>query len=234
MVVFGKQVVLHMLTHYPQSISIFYLAREVDRKLFNLFKAHKRRYASQIVALDFKKAQAMAKGNNHQGFLAQVLPPKLSTLEEIKQLNKILVLCGLSDVGNVGALFRSVAGLGFEGVILDTPMPYEGLVRSSLGALYDVPFCVRKNVLDTICELKGAGVSCYGAHLQGQDVREVVFTKRVALFLGSEGEGLSSRVLDKMDCCVHIKMHGKMDSLNVSVAGAILMDRVRGWMRRKN
>lgn len=228
MVVFGKQVILHMLAHYPHMVSELYLAREVDKRTFGLLKAHQRRYKSQIIVLDFKKAQAMARGSNHQGFLAKVLPPQNGVLADIKKLNRILVLCGLSDVGNVGALFRSVAGLGFEGVILDTHMPYEGLVRSSLGALYDVPFCVHKNVLDAICELKAEGVGCYGAHVRGQDVRGVSFTKRVALFLGSEGSGLAPRILDKMDGLVHIKMQGKMDSLNVGVAGAILMDRVRG------
>ncbi|WP_163531755.1 TrmH family RNA methyltransferase [Helicobacter suis] len=228
MIVFGKQVVLHMLMYYPDMISVLYLAKEVDKKTFNLFRAHQREYQSQIVNLDFKKAQAMAKGANHQGFLAKVYPPQKDRLKDIKTLDKVLVLCGLSDVGNVGALFRSVAALGFEGVILDSHMPYEGLVRSSLGALYDVPFCVCQNILDVICELKEAGVFCYGAHVRGQDVKNVVFTHPLALFLGSEGIGLNSRILNKMDQLLHIKMQGKMDSLNVSVAGAILMDRVRG------
>ncbi|GLH58618.1 TrmH family RNA methyltransferase [Helicobacter ailurogastricus] len=223
MVVFGKQVVLHMLKNHPNTLQEIYLAKDIDPKTFSLFKAIK----SPIVRLDFKKAQAMAKGGNHQGFLAKVIPPVLSDLATLKTYDRLLVLCGLSDVGNVGALFRSVAALGFEGVVIDRPLPYEGLVRASLGALYGVPFCVCPHLLDAICELKGAGVVCYGAHLKGEDVRRVAFAPRLAVFLGAEGEGLASRIVKKMDGLLHICMQQATDSLNVSVAGAIIMDRAR-------
>ncbi|BCZ16871.1 23S rRNA methyltransferase NshR [Helicobacter sp. NHP19-003] len=223
MVVFGKQVVLHMLKNHPNKFQEIYLAKNIDSKTFSLLKsAH-----TPIVCLDFKKAQALAKGGNHQGFLAKVAPPTLSELATLKTYDRLLVLCGLSDIGNVGALFRSVAALGFEGVVLDRPLPYEGLVRASLGALYGVPFCVCPNLLDAICELKGAGVVCYGAHLEGADVRFVDFAPRLAVFLGAEGEGLSPKILKKMDGLLHICMQGGSNSLNVSVAGAIIMDRAR-------
>ncbi|CRF45547.1 TrmH family RNA methyltransferase [Helicobacter heilmannii] len=223
MIVFGKQVVLHMLKNHPNKLQELYLAKDIDPKIFNLLKS----VNTPLMRLDFKKAQAMAKGGNHQGFLAKVAPPTLSDLATLKTYDRLLVLCGLSDIGNVGALFRSVAALGFEGVILDRPLPYEGLVRASLGALYSVPFCVCSNPLDVVCELKGAGVVCYGAHLKGEDVRLAHFAPRLAVFLGAEGEGLAAKIIKKMDGLLHICMQGGNNSLNVSVAGAIIMDRAR-------
>ncbi|CRF48950.1 23S rRNA (guanosine(2251)-2'-O)-methyltransferase [Helicobacter heilmannii] len=223
MVVFGKQVVIHMLKNHPDKLQELYLAKDIDPKTFSLLKG----VHIPITRLDFKKAQALAKGGNHQGFLAKVFPPTLSDLATLKTYDRLLVLCGLSDIGNVGALFRSVVALGFEGVILDRPLPYEGLVRASLGALYSVPFCVCPNLLDAICALKGAGVVCYGAHLEGADVRFVDFAPRLAVFLGAEGEGLRTKILNKMDGLLHICMQEGSNSLNVSVAGAIIMDRAR-------
>ncbi|MFC3847802.1 TrmH family RNA methyltransferase [Helicobacter baculiformis] len=225
MILFGKQVVLHILTHYPSVALEWYLSKEVDKALFARLRAHGREHGSTIVRVDSQKAQAMARGGNHQGFLAKVHPPKSSSLATLKHMNRILVLCGLTDVGNVGALFRSVACLGFEGVIMDTQLPYEGLARTSMGALYEVPFCVCPRLLDTVQELKDAGVYCYGAHIQGDDVRQVVFKHPLAIFLGSEGMGLTPKILRKMDRIVHIGMQSKVGSLNVSVAGAIMMDR---------
>ncbi len=219
--------ILYILTHYPDVVLEWYLAKEVDKKIFARLRAHAREYQSTITRIDSQKAQAMVRGGNHQGFLAKVRPPQSTTLATLKTLDRILVLCGLSDVGNVGALFRSVACLGFEGVIMDTHLPYEGLVRTSMGALYEVPFCIYPHLLDALQELKDAGVHLYGAHMQGQDVRQMVFEHPLAIFLGSEGAGLSPKILRKMDQIVRISMQGRIESLNVSVAGAIIMDRTR-------
>ncbi|WP_121020659.1 TrmH family RNA methyltransferase [Helicobacter vulpis] len=227
MIVFGKQVLLHLLAYHPSMILEWYLAKQVDKVLFARLCAHASKYDRPIMRVDTQKAQAMARGGNHQGFLAKVCPPKSTSLATLKCSNKLLVLCGLSDVGNVGALFRSVACLGFEGVVMDTPLPYEGLARTSMGALYEVPFCVYARVLDAIQELKSAGMRCYGAHTQGHDVRQVAFEPPLAIFLGSEGAGLAPKILRKMDQVVCIGMHGNIGSLNVSVAGAIMMDRTQ-------
>ncbi|WP_120950872.1 RNA methyltransferase [Helicobacter sp. L8] len=227
MIVFGKRVLLHLLAHHPSVILEWYLAKQVDKTLFARLCAHAKEYDRPLVRVDAKKAQSMARGGNHQGFLAKVRPPRIDSLATLKHCNRLLVLCGVSDVGNVGALFRSVACLGFEGVVMDTPLPYEGLARTSMGALYEVPFCVCARLLDALQELKSAGVRCYGAHTQGCDVRQVAFKTPLAICLGAEGSGLSPKVLRKMDAIVRINMHGNIGSLNVGVAGAIIMDRTQ-------
>jgi 23S rRNA (guanosine2251-2'-O)-methyltransferase len=146
-------------------------------------------------------------------------------------LNKdfILVLSGLTDVGNIGAIVRSAYALGVEGIVICglKTLPIEPVIRTSTGALYDMPFALVHNIHDVLNDLKTSGFCTYGADMGGTDIRDVELTAKRALVLGSEGEGLTSRIVSKLDKSVSIKMSHKFDSLNVSVAGAILMDRMR-------
>ena len=97
----------------------------------------------------------------------------------------------------------------------------------STGALYDMPFALETNVHNVMNDLKMSGFTTYGADMNGTDIRKTQIKQKRAIFLGSEGEGLSSRVISKLDKVVSIKMSHQFDSLNVSVAGGILMDRMR-------
>ena len=80
---------------------------------------------------------------------------------------------------------------------------------------------------DVVNDFKMSGFTTYGAEMGGKDIRDVVVAEKRVLVLGSEGEGLSPRLISKLDEVVSIKMVHDFDSLNVSVAGAILMDRMR-------
>ena len=90
-----------------------------------------------------------------------------------------------------------------------------------------MPFAIEQNVHDVLNDFKMSGFTTYGAEMGGKDIRDVTVNEKRVLVLGSEGEGLSSRIISKLDEVVSIKMFNEFDSLNVSVAGAILMDRMR-------
>jgi 23S rRNA (guanosine2251-2'-O)-methyltransferase len=90
-----------------------------------------------------------------------------------------------------------------------------------------MPFAIENNIHDVLNDLKMSGFTTYGADMSGMDIRETHIERKKVLVLGSEGEGLTSRVVSKLDCAVSISMKHEFDSLNVSVAGAILMDRMR-------
>ncbi|PAF52784.1 23S rRNA (guanosine(2251)-2'-O)-methyltransferase RlmB [Helicobacter sp. 13S00477-4] len=224
MIVYGKQVVLHLVESYPQYIEEIYLAKEVEPKIFSLIARDNR----AIVRLDSKKAQAMSKGGNHQGFLARIVPPVSLAFKEIKKYNKILVLCGITDVGNIGAIFRTAYCLGIDGIVLSLceNFSYEGVLRSSVGSMFDMPFCVNKNVLDVINELKNENTYCYGADIRGENIKSIQIKDKWALFLGAEGEGLNKKILSKLDKIVRIEMKKDFNSLNVSVAAGILINRM--------
>ena len=91
----------------------------------------------------------------------------------------------------------------------------------------DLPLVVVHNIHDVMNELKLSGFSLYGAMMDGADVRSVEFARKRALILGNESEGLSGRVQKGLTQGVSIPMAHNFDSLNVAVAGAILMERMR-------
>jgi len=90
-----------------------------------------------------------------------------------------------------------------------------------------MPIAIVNNVHDVLNDLKTSGYYLYGAVMEGEDINSANITYKRALILGNESEGLSNRVVSKLDYPVSIKMAHGFDSLNVSVAGAILMDRMR-------
>jgi 23S rRNA (guanosine2251-2'-O)-methyltransferase len=171
----------------------------------------------------------MCRNATHQGFLAEVDDYELHDFKSFLDKDFVLVLSGLTDVGNIGAIVRSAYALGVDAIVACgiKKLPLEAILRTSTGALFDMPFSVEQNVHNVMNDLKTSGFCTYGADMGGTDIRDVEVKQKKALFLGSEGDGLSSRVISKLDKVVSIKMSHEFDSLNVSVAGAILMDRMR-------
>ena len=174
-------------------------------------------------------AGKMCKNASHQGILAEIDEYDLHNYRDFLNFDFVLVLSGLTDVGNIGAIMRTAYALGVDAVVACgvKKLPLEAIARTSTGALFDMPFAIETNVHNVMNDLKTSGFTTYGADMGGTDIRDVNVKQKKALFLGSEGEGLSSRVSSKLDEVVSIKMSHKFDSLNVSVAGAILMDRMR-------
>ncbi len=146
----------------------------------------------------------------------------------MKQNNFIVVLDGLTDVGNIGAITRTAYALGVDGIIAAgvKSLNESGVIRTSSGAMLDMPFSLYPNSLDLANELKQSGYALIGATMNGTDLKKYgTITKddKVALFLGSEGEGLSNKIISKLDLKVSIGMENNFDSLNVSVAAGILI-----------
>jgi 23S rRNA (guanosine2251-2'-O)-methyltransferase len=171
----------------------------------------------------------MSKSGNHQGYLAEVEEIVLKEVSFLKDKAFVLVLSSVTDVGNIGAIIRSAYALGVDAVVIAglNQVPYEPIARSSSGALFDMPLLFSKNVYDIMNDLKTMNYSLYGAVIDGEDVRTVPISQKRALILGSEGEGIAPRVQKKLDYKIKIEMSHGFDSLNVSAAGAILMDRMR-------
>lgn len=225
MLIYAKQPINYIIKKHPHKIKTLYLAKEIDKKEY-----------SKLMKMDFEikripsdAAGKMCKNASHQGFLAEVDEYELYDYKTFLSHEFVLVLSGLTDVGNIGAIIRTAYALGVDSVIACgvKKLPLEAVLRTSTGALFDMPFAIETNVHNVMNDLKTSGFYTYGADMGGSDIRDVKVKQKRALFLGSEGEGLSSRVSSKLDEIVSIKMSHEFDSLNVSVAGAILMDRMR-------
>ena len=223
MIIYGKQLFLHILNKRPQILEEIYLSKECDKKLFSKICGT----GKKIIRVDNQKAQSMAHGGNHQGFLASVSEYEFSDFVELKKLNFIAVLYGISDVGNIGAIARSAYALGCEGlVIVAKSVNMQGVLRSSSGAAYEIPIAIFEDGLSLLNELKQCGFKLYATASEGKNIKEMKFAGKRALVMGSEGEGIPQKALAKCDECVGIKLKDGWDSLNVSAAFAIICDRM--------
>ncbi len=225
MLIYAKQPIYYLINHYPQKIKKLYLAKELDRKEYSRLM----KMGFEIKRIPNEAAVKMSKNANHQGFLAEVEDYKLHDYQTFLDKKFILVLAGLTDVGNIGALIRSAYALGVDAVIVTgvKHLNIEPILRTSTGALFDMPLAVEQNIHNLLNDFKMSGFVSYGADMGGVDIRDVKPAQKKVLVLGNEGEGLSSRVSSKLDTIVSIKMAHDFDSLNVSVAGGILMERMR-------
>ncbi|ALF46965.1 23S rRNA (guanosine(2251)-2'-O)-methyltransferase RlmB [Campylobacter concisus] len=223
MIIYGKQLFLHILNKRPQILEEIYLSKECDKKLFSKICGT----GKKIIRVDNQKAQSLARGGNHQGFLANVSEFEFSDIAELKKLNFIAILYGISDVGNIGAIARSAYALGCEGlVIVAKSINMQGVLRSSSGAAYEIPIAIFEDGLSLLNELKQFGFKIYATASNGKNVKEMKFAGKRALVMGSEGEGIPQKALAKCDECIGIKLKEGWDSLNVSAAFAIICDRM--------
>lgn len=237
LIIYGKQILLSLITHHSDKIEQIYLSKDIDKSTF----AHLKSANKPIIKIDNKKAQALARGGNHQGFLASISPLTPLSLKEIKRYDKIIVLCGLNDMGNIGGIFRSAYCLGVDAIILadsfsdfatkltaKSAQKFATIARSSVGAAFDMPFCIVPSALEIISELKEAGFMLLGTAPQGENINDFRESKNYqknkwALFLGSEENGLCAKITKKFDKILSVKMHRDFNSLNVSVAAGIVM-----------
>ena len=223
MIIYGKQLFLHIIKNYKKSVKMVYLAKECDKALFSQIVG----VGAPIKRVDNQKAQALAHGGNHQGFLAEVEEFEFKSIDEIKKQNFIAILYGLSDVGNIGAIVRTAHALGCGGIVVVAKnLAMEGVLRASSGAAYEANIALVEDGLSLLNELKQVGFKIYATASGGKNAHEVKFNQKIALVMGSEGEGLHKKVLTKSDEIVGIKMKNDWDSLNVSAAFAILCDRI--------
>ena len=223
MIIYGKQVSFYALEHKEEDIKTVYVAKKniLPQALFH-------KYHDKIKFLEEKWAQSMAKGGNHQGILVEMHDFKQADFNTVKKSSFIVVLDGLTDVGNIGAIVRSAYALGADAIIASgvKQLNFAAIARTSSGALLDMPFMVTPNVLDNMNELSQIGFTFYGASMDGINIQESTFTSKRALVMGSEGKGISKKVASKIDTMVSIDMKHAFDSLNVSAAAAILIHRV--------
>lgn len=225
MLIYAKQPIYYLINNYPQKIKMLYLAKELDKKEYSRLM----KMGFGIKRIPNEAAVKMSKNANHQGFLAEVEEYELHDYQTFLEKDFVVILAGLTDVGNIGAIVRSAYALGVDGVIVSgiKHLSIEPILRTSTGALFDIPMAVEHNIHNVLNDFKMSGFVSYGADMGGIDIREADIVKKRVLVLGNEGEGLSARVSAKLDNIVSIKMAHEFDSLNVSVAGAILMDRMR-------
>ncbi|ORT99485.1 RNA methyltransferase, TrmH family, group 3 [Anaerovibrio sp. JC8] len=186
-----------------------------------------------IMYMERSKLDSMARGIRHQGVLAQVAPVEYVELEDILQIARdrneppfILLLDELEDPHNLGALLRTADAAGVHGVLIPkrrSVLLSATVAKTSAGAVEYVPVARIGNMVQTIRRLKEEGLWVAAADMDGTDYYEADMTGPLLLIVGSEGHGVGRLVKEQCDFVVRIPMVGKINSLNASVAGSILM-----------
>ena len=177
----------------------------------------------------------------HQGMIAYVAQAEYHSIEEMFDLAKekgedpfLVILDGVTDPHNLGAIIRSAECVGAHGVIIPerrasglTPT----VAKAAAGAMAYTMVARVPNINRTIDDLKERGVWVCGAALNGENAFTADLTGPIAVVIGSEGDGISHLTMDKCDRLITLPMKGHIDSLNASVAaGVLLYEVMRGRM----
>lgn len=173
-----------------------------------------------------------------QGVLGVVHRMEYSISDLFRRDNPlILVLDGLQDPGNVGTIFRTAEAAGVSGILLSencVDIYNPKTIRSTMGAVYRMPFLAVQNVAEAVGELKKRGICVYAAHLEGKhSYEQESYLGGTAFLIGNEGNGLSREAEECADTWIRIPMCGEAESLNAAVAAAVLMFEV-SRQRREN
>ena len=137
------------------------------------------------------------------------------------------ILDGIEDPQNLGAIIRTAEASGTHGVIIRARRSVgltDAVARASAGAIEYLPVARVANIAQTIAKLKESGIWTIGVDPAGrEDYRQADFTLPVAIVVGGEGKGISELVTKRCDYLISIPMRGKINSLNASVAAALIM-----------
>ena len=180
------------------------------------------------------KIEALAGGHRHQGVLAYVAPVPYAELDDILKAAEekgeapfLVLLDELEDPHNLGALLRTADATGVHGILIPKRRSVSlnaTVAKTSAGAVEYVPVARIGNIAQTLKKLKEKGFWVAGADMDGEKAYyEADLTGPLVLVVGSEGRGMSRLTKEACDFIVSMPMVGRINSLNASVAGSILM-----------
>lgn len=221
MKVFGKNV-FNELRDNIKSIKKVYLANNFnDKDIIRFIKENKISYSF----MDNKKMDGMVDGR-HQGIIIVVDDYEYVDFREMLNDKIVVMLDHLEDPHNFGAIIRTCEAAGIKSVIIpkDRSVSVTATVmKTSAGALEHINVAMVNNLVNVINDFKDNGFFVYAADMDGENYKNVSYADKVLLVIGSEGNGVSRLVKKNCDQILAIPQYGHVNSLNASVAAAILI-----------
>ena len=221
MKIYGKNV-FNELRDNIKSIKKVYIANNFnDKDIINFIRDNKISYAS----MDSKKMDSMVDGR-HQGIIIEVNEYEYVDYKKMLNSNVVVMLDHLEDPHNFGAIIRTCECAGIKSIIIpkDRSVSVTSTVmKTSAGALEHVNIAMVSNLVNTIKDLQSNGFFVYAADMDGMNYKDVDFADKVVLIIGNEGNGIGRLVRESCDQIVAIPQYGQINSLNASVAAAILI-----------
>ncbi len=230
---YGVHPVLEALQEERRRIGKIFIAQRRGAEVQRIIALAARR-GIPVVTVERVQLQQLLGHGAHQGVVALVEPYVYTPWTEVVAHvtarpgpHTMLVLDGVTDVGNFAALIRSAAAFGVHAIVLprhDTVTLTPAIAKRSAGAIERVAIVRVVNVVRVLDELKQYGFWVYGADMRADlTVAHMAWPERVVLVLGAEGGGIRRLVRERCDGLVCIPMCTGTDSLNVAMAGAIIL-----------
>ena len=222
MIVYGKNVAKEVLSNNIKINKVIVANNFSDKELLQNLKKY------NIFYMDKKIMDKKYEGN-HQGIVLEIEDFKYEKLDTLYDKNFVVILDHLEDPHNLGAIVRTCEAFGVSGIIIPENRSVsvnETVMKTSVGTLYNVKISQVTNLNNTIKRLKKDGYWIYGTDMDGEDFKKVKYPDKTVVIIGNEGSGLSRIVRNSCDSIVKIPMYGKVNSLNASVATAIIVNEV--------
>jgi len=186
-----------------------------------------------LTKVPMRKLQDLSRGRNHQGIVAYISPVAYTTVEDLiprlyeqGKVPLLIVLDGVTDVRNMGAIARSAKVFGAHGIVVPakgSARVSDEMVKSSAGAILDLPLCRENSIPVALETMQMKGLKVYATDINAdKTVAEQDLKGPTAIILGSEERGVSRKAIQIADDTFKIPQVNNFDSLNVSVAGGII------------
>ncbi len=228
----GRHPVLEAMKANRPIESIF-LLKDGKGEAFSSIEYLAREKKIEIQRVDRDRLDQLSEGRIHQGVIAIAVAKPMVDVEDMLRLAKekgedpfLIVLDGIEDPGNVGALMRTAAAVGAHGMILREKRAAgmsPAALKAAAGAWEYLPVATVTNISRTLQQLKTQGVWVAGADMEGELIYRSNLKGPLAIVIGSEGRGLSRLVKEHCDFLLRFPMVGPIGSLNASVAGGLFM-----------
>ena len=231
MYVFGRNVAQEYLDSEKKINRVFLLDSFSDNEIMN--KINKRKIKVQRLSkIELNKKVSGV----HQGIILDVEDYKYYELDDLLENENplIVILDHIEDPHNFGAIIRTCEATGVDGIIIpnDRCCDVNGtVVKTSVGTTERVKIVRVKNLVNTIDKLKDKGFWIFGTDMDGEDYSKLDYKGKTAIICGNEGSGMSRLVKERCDFIASIPMNGTVNSLNASVATALVIYeavRIRG------
>ena len=219
MLSYGKNV---LFSTNPKLIKKVYVSKTLkDKSVIEYLEKNHLHYDLLPIDVLNKKCNG-----NHQGVVILRDDYEYSAFEELMDLDFIVILDHLEDPHNFGAIIRTCEAAGVKGIIIPKDRSVsvnDVVIKTSVGTTEQVKICKVTNLIETINKLKSYNYFVYGSIMNGKDYREVNYADKKVLVIGNEGKGISPLVLKNCDELIKIPMKGQVNSLNASVAAALII-----------
>lgn len=230
--VYGRNTCKEKLNSDEKIVKAYILDTFKDMAIISLLSKKK----VEIVKCSRAKLDKIVNNSFHQGIILEIKEFKTYEFNDVlkdiedKEDALVVILDGVNDPHNVGAILRTCEAIGVDTLIVskNNSAPINATVaKTSTGAIDLVKICKVSNLTNTINKLKEKGFWIVASEASNSiDYRDVDYNGKIAIVMGSEGKGISRLVLENSDFKVRLPMVGKITSLNVSVATAILLYQV--------